>query len=365
MVLSVARFSIFLLLGLLPAGFGEEEGIGTFAVVYFGRFGGVSRARESTFGVDARTTMRGWKSVMEHVILPNERSQNGTSVDVFAHHWNCSMAPFLRDTFRHRLKASACDDEAHGPYYEFKTWGGPTCEDVNAVSQAMGVPIKPKLGTPEVPQYCLWKSIQRAMKLVAVAEEAGGGATYNGVVLLRHDLVVTSDTLFSVALKGVVPERAVVIPRQCVASGLKIHRKGCGTLKLKRAGADFAHEMDWVFFAKKSSVLLSLAQLTDEWPKGADGSHKAWPTRALTLGFRIYYWKLWNVDFLLGRTWACKLHLRTAESSDVVIDARPDKHACPPRFLQNRRGSLCPVHPAEFASSCIRDPSNFAVVGGK
>ena len=56
--------------------------------------------------------MRGWKSVMEHVILPNERSQNGTSVDVFAHHWNCSMAPFLRDTFRHRLKASACDDEA-------------------------------------------------------------------------------------------------------------------------------------------------------------------------------------------------------------------------------------------------------------
>ena len=114
-------------------------------------------------------------------------------------------------------------------------------------------------------------------------------------------------------------------------------------------------------------------QLADKWPKPENwrggksvqfgGSHRAWPRRAVNpLGLKIYYWKLWNLDFLLGRTWACRLMLRTP-SSEPITDTRPDSSACPPRFLQNRRRSLCPEHPVTFSSMCVRDPSNFAVIG--
>lgn len=101
------------------------------------------------------------------------------------------------------------------------------------------------------------------MALVKRMESTGDGHEYKGIMLLRHDLLVTSDVLFSEALKG-VPKRALVIPRQCGASGVTLGRNGrgsCGNLNLKRAGIDYRHELDWLWFASSSTVLYELAEV--------------------------------------------------------------------------------------------------------
>ena len=355
-----------------------------YALVYFGRFAGSNntRARNAGYRADMKQTLQAWKSVTRHVILPNERSyrigSGNSSIDVFVHHWNCSLRHYVSRAFGMRLRGTSCHDEEHGPY-QFESWGGLTCEDIEVAAVKMGVEVSAASSSPEIPQFCMWKSIQYAMDLLtSIEKEHQGGLVYKGIMLLRHDLYVTTEVLFSEALKG-IPPRAVVIPRQCSATGLSVTRRqgNCGNFIVQRAGS-ISHELDWLWFASSSTVLNQLAQLVDTWPKREtvrvgdsrhktlryDGSHTAWPRRAANpLGLQIFYWKMWNVDFILSRNWPCQLSFRSLDPSLVVHDARPDQKACPPRFLQNQRKSLCSSEKSTFFSSCARDPSNFAVIG--
>lgn len=152
--MSLLPITIALLARLLPTAGLYGAPLGKFALVYFGRLSGLNdtRGRESTYQADAQSTMRSWKSVLEHVVLPNEGAYNGT-VDVYAHNWNCSHSPLVARAFGNRLKASSCHNESHGPYFNFKTWGGYTCEDVNVVAGRMSIQIQHKMGFPEVPQF--------------------------------------------------------------------------------------------------------------------------------------------------------------------------------------------------------------------
>ena len=336
----------------LGTGSVRRKALGTYAIAYFGKFSGgqTTRSRTERYRADRKLTERAWKSIIDHVVLPNEGRTTGNSsssssggggggggehglafvekaqVDVFMHHWDCSLASWADETFNSGedrggwLVASSCDNETHGPYRGFQNWGGMLCEDIQVVANKMGVPVNPGKGQPEATQFCLWRSIQRVMALVRAAEDSTAKLTplprsdssalysngmasaafvatahfrYRGVMLLRHDLYVTAPLHFREALQG-VPPNAVVIPRQCPASGVsRGERRGssptCGNfLQVRREKR--LHELDWVWWASSTKPLEYLAQLPDNWPptevvqmannkterRHYSGSHTAW-----------------------------------------------------------------------------------------